>query len=86
MDQIKCWLGSFVIFQGIRASIAKKPYISVIFQWGSGLPFPPLDPLELKHIHVCGRTATPLSVRGKKHYRMVWLIWAPAQKIVTVVC
>ena len=36
MDQIKCWLGSFVIFQGIRTSIAKKPYISVIFQWGGG--------------------------------------------------
>ena len=31
---------SFVIFQGIRTSIAKKPYIFVIFQGG-------LDPLSL---------------------------------------
>ena len=28
---IDCWLGSFLIFQGIRTSIAKKPYIFVIF-------------------------------------------------------
>ena len=33
---IECWLGSFVIFQGIRASIAKKPYIFVIFGGGGG--------------------------------------------------
>ena len=47
-----CWpdiesrlgIGSFVIFQGIRTSIAKEPYSFVIFQgWGSGLPVPPLD-------------------------------------------
>ena len=30
------WLGSFVIFQGIQTSIAKKPYIFVIFQGGGG--------------------------------------------------
>ena len=29
---IECWLGSFVNFQGIWTSIAKKPYIFVIFQ------------------------------------------------------
>ena len=34
-------LCSFVIFQGIRTSIAKKLYIFVIFQRVSGLP-PPL--------------------------------------------
>ena len=33
----ECWLGSFVIFQGFRTSIAKKPYIFVIFQGGAGL-------------------------------------------------
>ena len=33
---IECWLGSFVIFQGIRTSFAKKPYIFVIFQMGGG--------------------------------------------------
>ena len=26
-----CWLSSFVIFQGILTSIAKKPYISYVF-------------------------------------------------------
>ena len=38
---IECWLGSFVIFQGIRTSIAKKPHIFVIFQRGSRPPGPP---------------------------------------------
>ena len=39
------WLCSFVIFQGIRTSIAKIHYIFVIFQRGSGPPVPPpLDP------------------------------------------
>ena len=33
---IKCWLGIFVIFQGIRISIAKKPYKFEIFQGGGG--------------------------------------------------
>ena len=36
---IKFWFGSFVIFQGIRTSIVKEPYIFVIFQVG-------LDPLS----------------------------------------
>ena len=39
---IECWRqGSFVIFQGTRTSIAKKHYIFVIFQGGSGPPAPP---------------------------------------------
>ena len=41
----ECWLDSFVIFQGIRTSIAKKSYIFVIVQGGGGanpLPPPPL--------------------------------------------
>ena len=53
-----CLFVCFVIFQGIRTSIAKKPYIFVIFQGGggggggggeggSGPPVPPLDP----HMH-----------------------------------
>ena len=43
MAQHKCWLCDF---QGIQTSIAKKPYIFVIFQVeGSGPPAPPpLDP------------------------------------------
>ena len=41
---IECWLGSFVLGQGIRTSIAKKPFIFAIFQGGgSGPPVPPLD-------------------------------------------
>ena len=36
-------LGSFVIFQGIRTSIAKIYIIFYVFQgWGSGPPVPPL--------------------------------------------
>ena len=45
--KIECLLGSFVIFQGIQTSIAKKPFISVIFQGVGGLDHlspPPLDP------------------------------------------
>ena len=42
---IECWLESFVIFQRTRTSIAKKPYIFVIFQGGpDSLSPPPLDP------------------------------------------
>ena len=33
---IECWISSFVIFQGIQASIATKPFIFVIFQRGGG--------------------------------------------------
>ena len=43
---IECWLGSFVFFQGIRTSIAKKHYIFYDFSGGGGAgpPAPPLDP------------------------------------------
>ena len=45
MTLIECWLSNFVIFQDIQISIAKKPYIFVIFQGGGVLtPCPPLDP------------------------------------------
>ena len=41
----ECWLGSYVILQGIRTYIAKKPYIFVIFQGGPDHLSPPhLDP------------------------------------------
>ena len=42
-----CWLGSFMIFQRIWTSSAKKPYTFVIFQRGGGVaghPAPLLDP------------------------------------------
>ena len=35
-QHIECWLGSFVIFQGIRTSIAKNSYIFVFVQAGGG--------------------------------------------------
>ena len=43
---IEYWLGSFVFLQGIHSSIAKKPYILVIFSLrGGGVdPLHPLDP------------------------------------------
>ena len=52
---IECWICSFVIFKGIRNSIAKKPYIFVIYQGGGGGPnplSPPLDPPMLLVIRV----------------------------------
>ena len=36
-----CWLGSLVLSQEIRTTIAMKPYIPVILQGGSGPPAPP---------------------------------------------
>ena len=40
---IDCWLGSLVIFQGIRTSIAKTSYSFVIFQgWGDPDPLSPI--------------------------------------------
>ena len=39
---LECWLGSFVIFLGIRTSIAKKPNSFVMFQWGGTDPLSPL--------------------------------------------
>ena len=41
-------VGSFEIFQGIQTSIAKKPYIFVIFQGGSEPPVPPPPPLWIR--------------------------------------
>ena len=42
MANIECWLSSLVIFQEIRTSIARKPYIFVILQGGRvWTPVPP---------------------------------------------
>ena len=44
---VECWLGSFVIFQGIRTSIAMKEnlyFCDFSGGGGSGIPVPPLDP------------------------------------------
>ena len=54
-SNMECWLGSFLIFQGISTSIAKEPYIFVIFQGrGGGGPLaPPLDP----HMYVFAKSS-----------------------------
>ena len=54
LNNIECWLSIFVIFQGILTSIAKKPYIFVIFRgWGGGGGLdPPLHPHINKDLHV----------------------------------
>ena len=47
---IECWLGSFVIFQGIWTSIAKIPYFFFYFSGGGGGQdplYPPPPPLDL---------------------------------------
>ena len=44
---IECWLGSFVVLQGIRTSVAKKPYIFCDFSGGGGgVQTPPPPPLD----------------------------------------
>ena len=49
----KCWLGIFLIFQGIGTSIAKKPYIFVIFQGGPD-PGPPSGSAHRVSVNVTG--------------------------------
>ena len=44
---IECWLGRFVVLQGMWTSIVKKPYIFVIFHQRGPSLWPPLDP------HMC---------------------------------
>ena len=46
---IECWLGSFVIFQGIWTTIAKEPYSFVIVQEGGGGSGLPVTPSGSKH-------------------------------------
>ena len=51
---IECWHGSFVIFQGVRTSIAKKPYIFCDFSGGGSgpPPLPPLDQRKTRPVHL----------------------------------
>ena len=43
LPNTESWLGSFVIFQGIRTTIAKEPYFCD-FPGGGGGSGPPVDP------------------------------------------
>ena len=53
----RCWLGSFVIFQGLRTCIAKEPYSFVIFQGGGAM-----DPRMSVIVAFSGQTRSfPLS-------------------------
>ena len=55
----ECWLSSFVAIQGIRFSIAKKPYIFVIFQWGwSGHTVPPSGSAHVQDLSNANTTCT----------------------------
>ena len=47
---IECWLGSFLIFQGILTSIAKKSYSSVNFRGEDPDPLPP-PPAGSAHVY-----------------------------------
>ena len=52
---IECWFGSFVIFQRIRTSMAKKPYIFVIVQvcvWGGGSDCSTVKPVLSGHLKI----------------------------------
>ena len=48
VSELECWLSSFKIFQGIRTSIAKNPYIFVFLGEGGGP-----DTLSPFWIHGC---------------------------------
>ena len=79
---------SFVIFQGIRASIAKKPYVFVIFRGGGGGVRTPCPPSGSARDPV--RTYVIVSKREKRSWQTVspeigqsWSYRSKAQRIVS---
>ena len=46
MAQIECWLGSFVIFQGIPTNIARTSYFCDFSREGVRTPCPPSRPAD----------------------------------------
>ena len=85
---IECWLGSFVIFQGIRTSIKQNP-ISLWFFWGGGsgppAPPPPLDPcmstwtefsrvVDINDLP-CNQILTKLSACHKVTMVFLWVVF-----------
>ena len=81
MAQHRCTLGSFVIFQGIRTSIAKKPYNLLCDFWGlgSGLPRPSGS------VHALAQMGTDWTMLylgistclQRFHFNMLSLLWDP---------
>ena len=51
---IECWLPSFMIFQGIRTIITRKPY----FRGSGPLAPPPLDP-RIPQLHIVDQLTAP---------------------------
>ena len=70
------YICSFVIFQGIRSSIAKKPFSFVIFQ-GDTNP-PPLDPpmTEILEPDVNNLGLMPLTlIKTRTNVDKIWFLW-----------
>ena len=68
---IECWLGSFVIFQGSRTSIAKEPYSFVNLRErgvGTHFPPPPLDPLMYWQFDIHGSSLNACETSSVNFY------------------
>ena len=70
---IECWRGSFVILQGIRTSIAKKPFTLFYF---SGGPLPPPPPPPPLWIHTLLHCILPCCCNATPSYVIVipWVV------------
>ena len=71
LSNIECWVGSFVIFLGIRTNIAKELYSFVIFQGGG----PDLSPLWMRACLCSGVSST---------YEQVYLLKLPFQNRISL--
>ena len=74
---IECWLGGFVVFQGIWTRIAKKPYIFCDFSGGGSRPHvPPLDP-HMRPIYfraLNDKAITMLDGKGSRWSGCIWCL------------
>ena len=74
----ECWHCSFVIFQGIRTSIAKKPYTFVIFQGGPGPPTPPPPASGSAHVYTYDLSGEMLIPFGTNQSDATSLAFSPS--------
>ena len=65
---IECWLGSFVIFQGIRTSIAKKPFILWFFRRGGGGGAPVAHVRYMVYVRNCTKSLKQLFLTPIAHF------------------